>query len=148
MRILVFDVCDRRTFRDLGRWLSVARDAGAIRSIDIRPCTNVGASVIYCGWTKSCTILKPWQTIVCLHLQANHHSRVFLAGAGFRPSTVLWMVPGFLRWRRISSICDFPPISANSHDHKTMHANIQRRMLLWSTNLVGYSQGENMDSWG
>ncbi|CAJ1375652.1 unnamed protein product [Effrenium voratum] len=28
--ILVFDVCDRRTFRDLGRWLSVARDAGLV----------------------------------------------------------------------------------------------------------------------
>ena len=27
----------------------------------------------YCGWTKS---LKPWETIVCLCLQKNHHSRV------------------------------------------------------------------------
>ena len=28
------------------------------------------------GWTKSCTILKPWETIVGWYLQRNHHSRV------------------------------------------------------------------------
>ena len=30
----------------------------------------------YCGWTKSCTTLKPWETTVCWYLQRNHHSRV------------------------------------------------------------------------
>ena len=30
----------------------------------------------YCGWTKSCTTLKPWETIVCWYLQGNHHARV------------------------------------------------------------------------
>ena len=29
------------------------------------------------GWTKSCTTLKQWETIVCWWLQRNHHSRVF-----------------------------------------------------------------------
>ena len=29
-----------------------------------------------CGWTKSCTTLKPWDTIVRWYLQANHHSSV------------------------------------------------------------------------
>ena len=33
----------------------------------------------YCGWTKSCTTLKLWETIVCWYLQGNQ---------GFRPSTV------------------------------------------------------------
>ena len=30
----------------------------------------------YCGWTKSCTTLKPREAIVCWYLQANHYSRV------------------------------------------------------------------------
>ena len=28
----------------------------------------------YCGWTKSCTKLKPWETIVCWYLQRNYGS--------------------------------------------------------------------------
>ena len=28
----------------------------------------------YCGWTKSCTTLKPWNTYDCRY-QGNHHSR-------------------------------------------------------------------------
>ena len=28
----------------------------------------------YCGWTKSCTTSKPWETIVCWYLRGNHHS--------------------------------------------------------------------------
>ena len=30
----------------------------------------------FCGWTKSCTTLKPWETIVSWYLQGNHPSRV------------------------------------------------------------------------
>ena len=30
----------------------------------------------YCGWTKSCTALKPRETVVCWYLQGNHYSRV------------------------------------------------------------------------
>ena len=45
----------------------------------------------YCGWTKSCTTWKPWDTIVCWYLQENPHSRVsWVVRNGFRPSTVLW----------------------------------------------------------
>ena len=29
----------------------------------------------YCGWTKSCTSWKPWETTVCWYLQGNHLSR-------------------------------------------------------------------------
>ena len=29
----------------------------------------------YCGWTKSCTSWKPWETTVCWYLQENHLSR-------------------------------------------------------------------------
>ena len=32
--------------------------------------------VQYCGWTTSCTTLKPRETIVCWYLQDNHHLRV------------------------------------------------------------------------
>ena len=39
----------------------------------------------YCGWTKFCTTLNLWETIVCWYLQGNPHSR-------------------FRRWCRISSI--------------------------------------------
>ena len=43
----------------------------------------------YCGWTKSCTTFKPWETIVCWYLQGNHPSfQGVLGGAGLRPSTV------------------------------------------------------------
>ena len=34
----------------------------------------------YCGWTKSCTTLKPWETILYWYLQADR------------------IIPGFLRW--------------------------------------------------
>ena len=34
----------------------------------------------YCGWTKSCTTWKPWETIVCWYLAGIHHSRVSLVG--------------------------------------------------------------------
>ena len=30
----------------------------------------------YCGWTKSCTTSKPWETTVCWYLQGNHHAMV------------------------------------------------------------------------
>ena len=30
----------------------------------------------YCGWPTSCTILKPWEAIVCRRFLGNHHSRV------------------------------------------------------------------------
>ena len=30
----------------------------------------------YCGWTKSCTALKPRESTDCWYLQGNHHSRV------------------------------------------------------------------------
>ena len=29
-----------------------------------------------CGWTKSCTTWKPWETVVCWYVQVYHHSRV------------------------------------------------------------------------
>ena len=31
----------------------------------------------YCGWTKSCTTLKPWEAFFGWYLQVNHPSRVF-----------------------------------------------------------------------
>ena len=39
-----------------------------------------------CGWTNSCTTLKPWETTVCWYLQGGH------------------TIPGFLRWCWILSI--------------------------------------------
>ena len=39
----------------------------------------------YCGWTKSCTTLKPWETIVCWYLQGN---RIIL---GFFGWCVAWI---------------------------------------------------------
>ena len=41
-----------------------------------------------CGWTKSCTNLKPWETIASVFTgESSFHG--FLGGAGLRPSTVL-----------------------------------------------------------
>ena len=43
----------------------------------------------YCGWTKSCTTLIPWETVICWYLQRNDHSRgSYAVRSGFRPSTV------------------------------------------------------------
>ena len=47
---------------------------------------GINSSLPYCGWTKSCTTWKPWETIVCWYLQKNQ------------------IIPGVLRWCRISSI--------------------------------------------
>ena len=30
----------------------------------------------YCGWTKSCTTLNPWENLACRYLQGNHNSQV------------------------------------------------------------------------
>ena len=51
-------------------WRSVS--AKMQRSNAWRPCLGCA----YCGWTKSCTTFKPWEAIVCWHLQAHHHSKV------------------------------------------------------------------------
>ena len=37
--------------------------------------SNTWCNATYCGWTKSCTTWKPWETIVCWCLQGNHHAR-------------------------------------------------------------------------
>ena len=44
----------------------------------------------YCGWTKYCTALKPRETMICWYLQGI-------------------IMPGFLRWCRISSIHSMYP---------------------------------------
>ena len=49
--------------------------------------------VWYCGWTKSCTTLKPWDTIVCWYLQHESLFQRVLGGAGFCPSTVFQEKP-------------------------------------------------------
>ena len=50
----------------------------------------------YSGWTKSCTTLKPWDTVACWYLFGESSFQGFLGGAGFRPSTVsyLWSHSG------------------------------------------------------
>ena len=65
----------------LSYWLSLCQPLHVCASLS-QLCGN------YCGWTKSCTTLKPWEDIVRWYLQGNHSFQGFLSGAGFRPSTV------------------------------------------------------------
>ena len=55
-------------------FLSYTHLIGAGRNPLARP--RLTSPPRYCGWTKSCTTLKRWETIVCWYLQGNHHARV------------------------------------------------------------------------
>ena len=52
------------------------------------PSMNTGVYASYCGWTKSCTTWKPWETICALVFTGESSFQGFLGGAGFRPFTV------------------------------------------------------------
>ena len=96
----------------LGR--ALLRDWGASDHVDVActratpagpgklnpPCGCIGILVLgmqvpcpsYCGWTKSCTTLKPWEVIVRWHLHGNHDSRV--SGGATWISSIHSMKPG------------------------------------------------------
>ena len=66
----------------------------------------------YCGWTKSCTTLKPWENIVCWYLQGHHDSRVSWVVQGFvhqqnwcmeSPARCIW--GGGCRAERLRRFC-------------------------------------------
>ena len=46
-----------------------------------------GGSASYCGWTKSCTTLNPWEAIICWYLRGESSFRGFLGGAKWTSST-------------------------------------------------------------
>ena len=54
---------------------------GSLVGAQQQAATFCGTSQPFCGWTKSCTTLKPWETTVCWYLQGIRPFQGFLGGA-------------------------------------------------------------------
>ena len=81
--------------------------------VDINPFPHdVHQSVPHCGWTKSYTTWKPWETIVRWYLQGNHPFR--------NPHPALttdWPLPAYEPRLRDGSIGGSPKSSASRKGH-------------------------------
>ena len=88
------------------------------------PQKNLGktlGNLPYGGWTKSCTTLKPSETLVCWYLQGNHKVSQVVR-IGFQPSTVFLTCPD----PHFASQRGSQPTEQTAKNHQNVQTNSER----------------------